>query len=78
MATAEPKAICERIGKRMRERRKDLGISLDRLAAMTELSKTGLWQIEQGQNEPRAGTIVRLCNALRLSAADLLGVEEDQ
>lgn len=71
------KAICERIGAKVRQRRDELRLSLDELAALTELSKTGLWQVEKGRSEPSAGTVVRLCRALRVSADWLLDVGEE-
>ena len=40
---SEPKAICERIGDRVRERRKHMRLSLAQLAALVEMSATGLW-----------------------------------
>ncbi len=76
MSSPEPKPLCERIGQRVRERRTGLRLSLDRLAEMTELSKTGLWELEKGRTEPRAGTLLRLCRVLGCSADWLLGVNE--
>lgn len=78
MASHEPKPICQRIGDAVRERRVEIGLSLDVLASRIEMSKTGLWEIEQGRNEPRAGTLLRLCNVLGLSADVLLGINGDQ
>jgi transcriptional regulator with XRE-family HTH domain len=43
-----------------------------------EMSKTGLWQIEKGLSEPSAGSILRLCRVLGLSADVLLGVNEPE
>lgn len=76
MAGIEPKAIAERIGCMVRERRLDLGLSLEKVALRASMSQTGLWEIEQGRNEPRAGTLLRLCRVLKLSADVLLGVDE--
>jgi transcriptional regulator with XRE-family HTH domain len=73
----EPSALCERIGLRVRRRRAELRYSLADLAGRTELSKTHLWQVEQGRSEPGAGVIVRLCRALGVSADWLLGVGEE-
>lgn len=75
MATAEPKPICLRIGQAVRERRLEIGLSLNKLAERIEMSKAALWEIEMGNNEPRAGTLLRLCNVLGLSADAILGVE---
>jgi len=77
VTAAEPKPLCERIGQRVRERREGLRLSRARLGAMTELSRVALWQIEQGQSEPMASTILRLCRVLGCSADWLLGVNEE-
>ena len=76
-APKEPKPICERIGRMVRERRQSRRLSLAELAEHTGLSKTYLWQIEAGRSEPGAGAVLRLCRKLGLSADDLLGVREE-
>lgn len=76
MSSKTPKPICERIGALVKERREGLRLSLGDLANQTELSKTYLWEIEQGRCEPGAGTIVRLCNVLGVSADRMLGLGE--
>jgi transcriptional regulator with XRE-family HTH domain len=55
------------IGGRVRERRKSFGLTLDGLAEVTDMSKTGLWQVEKGRSEPGAGTLARLALALSVS-----------
>ncbi len=55
------------LGARIRALRNLGQISLDELARRCDLSKTGLWQIETGRTEPRAGTLWRLSRALRVS-----------
>jgi transcriptional regulator with XRE-family HTH domain len=76
MASKTPKAICERIGDMVRDLRLGCGWSLEALAERTELSKTYLWELEKGRCEPGAGTIVRLCRVFKISADELLGIEE--
>jgi transcriptional regulator with XRE-family HTH domain len=77
MSSRDPKPICERIGRRINEERKAKRLSLDALAERTELSKTYLWELEKGRCEPGAGTIVRLCRALGISADSLLGTHDE-
>lgn len=55
------------IGRRMKAARVEIGLSLDDLAAATDMSKTALWQIETGQTEPKASTLLRLSIQLRCS-----------
>lgn len=60
------------IGSRVRELRIGGGYSLDALAATTDMSKAGIWQIEKGRSEPGAGTLYRLSIALQCTADYLL------
>lgn len=67
----------EAMGLRTKDRRNELRLSLDDLAERTELSKTGLWQIEKGRSIPGAGTLWRLSRALRMSIdAIVIGNEQ--
>lgn len=60
------------IGDRIRERRQCFGMSLDALADATDMSKAGLWEIERGNHDPRASTLVRLARALGCEVGELL------
>lgn len=74
----DPSPLAERIGQRVREKRKHMGLSLDKLCARTELSKPFLSDVENGKQLPGAASILRLCRALGLSADVLLGVNEEE
>lgn len=78
MVARNPSALCERIGERVRARREGLRLSLRELSERTGLSVAHLHAVEHGRTEPGAGTILRLCRALRLSADVLLGVDEPE
>lgn len=60
------------IGLRLRGTRKAKGWGLDALAEESGITKTGLWQIEKGQSEPMAKTLVALANALDVTTDYLL------
>jgi DNA-binding XRE family transcriptional regulator len=60
------------IGERLKAIREGKGLSLDALAKRAQMSKTGLWEIEAGRNEPRAFTLVALSEALEVSVDYLL------
>jgi transcriptional regulator with XRE-family HTH domain len=62
------KLLSERIKTRRRERR----LSLDRLAALSEVSKGALVQIENGDANPSIATLCKLAAALGASVADLV------
>ena len=64
------KLLSERIGARRRERR----LSLDRLAAVADVSKGALVQIENGDANPSIATLCKLAAALGVSVADLVQV----
>lgn len=60
------------VGQRIRSARCSKGLGLDALAEKAHMSKTGLWQIENGHSEPMARTLVALANALEVTTDFLL------
>jgi transcriptional regulator with XRE-family HTH domain len=63
---------------RIRARRRDRGLSLDRLAAAAEVSKGVLVQIENGEANPSIATLCKVAAALGASVADLVQVSAQQ
>jgi transcriptional regulator with XRE-family HTH domain len=57
---------------RIRARRRDRGLSLDRLAAIAGVSKGVLVQIESGAANPSIATLCKVAAALGASVADLV------
>lgn len=76
--TSNPSPLCERIGAFVSQLRSEMGFTLRDLAARTDLSVAFLWVVENGRSEPGAGTIVRLCRALRVTPNELLGTDEER
>lgn len=74
--SGEPDDFILGIGRRLLMLRKEAGLSLDQLAANTDLSKTGLWEIEKGRSEPGARRLLRLSIALRCTVDFLLRGDE--
>lgn len=66
-ANAEFEPFLRALGGRVRERREGLNLTLDDLAGRCGLSKAGIWQIEQGNSVPGAGTLWRLSRALKVT-----------
>ena len=62
------------VSTRIRERRKDRRLSLDRLATLAGVSKGMLVQIENGQANPSIATLCKVAVALGASVADLVQV----
>jgi len=59
---------------RIRARRRERGLSLDRLAALAGVSKGVLVQIENGAANPSIATLCKVAAALGASVADLVQV----
>ena len=62
------------VSSRIRQRRDDKRLSLDRLAALAGVSKGMLVQIENGQANPSIATLCKVAAALGASVADLVQV----
>jgi transcriptional regulator with XRE-family HTH domain len=66
------------LSSRLRARRVDRRLSLDRLAALSDVSKGMLVQIENGDANPSIATLCKVAGALGVSVADLVQVTEQQ
>jgi len=70
-------ALLASYGERVRDRRKALGLTLEKVAAHAGLTKSYVWEIENGKNKnPTLRTAHGLCRALGWTFADLVGVSE--
>ena len=58
--------ICERITSLRKER----NMTLEQLAYQSGISKGGLSEIERNMKEPRAYTILKICNGLGITIAE--------
>ena len=64
------------IGKKIKELRKEAGLTQKQLAAMVNKSETGFASWEQGLSEPSVNDLRALCRILGVSADQLLGLED--
>lgn len=75
MPAVESLPLAERpedeIGKRLRSRREELGISLRKLAARLDISPSALSQIETGRSRPSVSTLYAIVNELGISFDEL-------
>lgn len=73
MSTKSPRIqiFLDRVGRRVRDLRKEWGWTIQRLADEASLSRRMLTQIELGQANPSLATIDRIAHALQVSFADL-------
>lgn len=68
-----PERIRKQLGNRIRERRKSLGFSQERLAEDAGLHRTYVGAVERGERNVSLDNIVAIATALHTSASDLLG-----
>jgi transcriptional regulator with XRE-family HTH domain len=65
-----------RLGEKLRDLRKERGLTLDKLAEMANLSKSYLWELENRESQrPSAEKLTALADALGVAATYFL--EED-
>jgi transcriptional regulator with XRE-family HTH domain len=65
--------IRSRIGDRVREYRRALGMTQDQCAALIGISRLSFTRIELGHRRIKLPELAAICEALGCSAADLLG-----
>ncbi len=65
-------SIAERLAKRLKEARKNKGLSLEAMAKLSGVSRSMLSQIERGQSSPTVATLWSLTQALQVDFAGLL------
>jgi transcriptional regulator with XRE-family HTH domain len=66
-------------GKRIKESRLSMGLTLDQLAARAELSKTGCWELENGASMPGIDTALKLAKSLGVRVGFLIeGIPDKQ
>jgi transcriptional regulator with XRE-family HTH domain len=63
------------VGVRIKELRERAGLSISRLAARADVSKSYLWELEKGDTEvrPSGETLYKIAKALGTSMSQLLG-----
>lgn len=57
------------VAKRVKTIRRDKGISVYKLAKLSGVSSTYLYEVEQGKKQPTVDIISRICDALEVSLA---------
>ena len=67
--------LYEVMGKRIRERRKNMKLTQQELANQIDLSASFLGHIERGTRVLSVDTLVKLCTALKMPPNELLGME---
>src|SRR4030088_2431565 len=75
-AKAEP-AMDVAVGERIRDLRRTRAMSLEAVAALTELSIVFLSQIERGLSSPSLGVLATLADVLGVGIAGLFGAKDN-
>ena len=66
------------VGKNIRNRRVEIGMTLEELAKLTGYAdRTGVYKIESGKNNLNHEKLLLFANALQTTPAKLLGVKEN-
>lgn len=68
--------IADRLAKRLKESRKNKGLSLEATAKLSGVSRSMLSQIERGESSPTVATLWNLTRALQVDFAGLLDDEK--
>lgn len=66
------------LAKNLKTIRDERGLSLDKLASMTKVSKSMLGQIERGESNPTLGTVWKIANGLRISFTELVKEQQSE
>ncbi|MBL5973681.1 MAG: XRE family transcriptional regulator [Candidatus Leucobacter sulfamidivorax] len=71
-------AAAAEIGRRIRDARQELGISMEDLGELSEINWTTIGKIERGASSPTVESLVRIATALEIDAgAFLSGITSD-
>jgi len=68
--------VCEALANAIRERRTDSGLSLNRLAEFTNLSRPMIRFIENNERIPTVDTVARISRAFGISLSQLVAEAE--
>lgn len=72
-------SITENIGKNMRDRRSELGLSLEEVAKRAGTSKSHIWHLEKGKSaNPTITMTLAIADALSMSINRLIGRDISQ
>jgi len=67
----------EKIGKLIKELRIKKGLTLEKLAYVSDFSKGGLSEVERGLREIKLSTLEKICSTLEISLSDFFKYYED-
>lgn len=72
MTRTEQRALlAKEIGRLLRARREELGLSLEQVAGAADMTANALWLNEVGRRIPGADTLIKLAHALQMEETPL-------
>ena len=71
-------AIVAELGNRIKSLRTDAGLTLERLAAQSGVSRAMLSKVERGEKSPTLAIVARIAGGFKISLSTLLGAQTDQ
>ncbi|CAH1666333.1 Transcriptional regulator with XRE-family HTH domain [Chelatococcus asaccharovorans] len=74
----EKHAVAASLGVRVRNQRKQLGLTLDEFAARSGVSRAMISKVERSEKSPTLSVLVRLAAGLNLTLSSLLGSQPDK
>ncbi len=77
-ANAQPSTFSKSIAKHLKSVRKARGLSLDKTATLTGVSKAMLGQIERGESSPTIATLWKIATGLECSFSSFLSDDDIQ
>ncbi|WP_302398167.1 helix-turn-helix domain-containing protein [Eggerthella sinensis] len=72
MERKDPHVCLRLLGREIRARREDQGLSQAKLALMINSGQSYIYRIETGQVNPGVDKLVRIANALDIDVSDLI------
>ncbi len=66
------------LAKNLKKIREERGLSLDKVASLTKVSKSMLGQIERGESNPTLATVWKIAGGLHVSLTELVKEKEDE
>lgn len=78
MSVPNKEQIRRRFGDAIRERRRELGLSQEKLADRAQLHRTYVADVERGNRNPSLESITRIAGALDLKPSELLRLAEEE
>ncbi len=78
VANVDAEAVLLRVGRRIRALRKAAGLTQEELAERIDANVTHLGAIERGRHNPSLMLLARIADALKVSLATVVDLEEEQ